>query len=255
MIYIKFLTLYFKTFNKYFNIGLAFSLFIQFLIFVYFDPNSQTSISKFVNFLSNASLSFISAYIFYFIYPHAYTQTKKAYLFRFYNNRLLDIIQIKDNLHFYFCNRFKREIEFGTFPNDYLWNDISKINPNDPLVYGTRFDKINFLNLFDFLKYFNDIFNKNLNELLLLKEYIDPDILIILLNIKDIFIDQLNGESAKSYNIKDSQFFLRGLMELFNLMIDLNSLFITEKVLYANFFHNDARKRNIEYKSRRIQRQ
>lgn len=255
MIYVEFLILYFKTFNVYFNIGLALSLVAQLIYFLYYDSTSQVNGFSFLNLLNNISLSFISAYIFYFIYPHSFFQTKKAYSFRFYSNRLTDIIQMQTQLHAYLCKRLNQPMDYGRFPNDYIWQEVLKINPNDRIVYDLLLEQKVFSNWFEFFEYLHKLFHRNLTDLLLLKEYIEPDILINLLNIEDTFINNLNRTEGKSFKADNLQVFISGLQEYFNLIIDLNDLFIKEKELYPEFFHHNARKRNIIHRDRRHRRQ
>lgn len=168
----------------------------------------------------NLSFAYITAFIFYFLNVHLQNYKLKVRTFRYIKNKCVRLQALSINLILSLEESAGAvHIGYQKPPKEYVKNLCAKIHPLQPMKYSEleiSFD--NYYLLFDFI----DLETKKLvKDLLMVKDSLDSEMMMLLTFIEDCAEKDLNYSSGFAFQSHNLEFYSRPIYEYRSLCEDL----------------------------------
>nr|WP_299486119.1 hypothetical protein [uncultured Allomuricauda sp.] len=198
-------------------------------------PEKFNGGAKFGVIVNRLCISYISAFIFYFLVVHLKTQKDKENLYSYISGKVRGILNCSEQLIDKMIDHSKTKIK-GKYPTDSELKDICRsINPhsNAPLILGKASNYANWIQL---MLYYKQRSNKATEKVFLKINFLDSDLVILLAKIDDCSHFQSIEFFSKNMPLGNTDFlaFQPDMLKYFELINELNIYYQRRLINYGN---------------------
>lgn len=189
-------------------------------------------------------LSYISAFVFYFVNIHINNERLKTKMFLYINNKIADLVNMNQSLISSIIRRSEPEVTNYQPDFETLRQYCLRINPHKPAILLN--ENIMFKDWFEALNYVHKKSKRAIDDLINIKEAITSDVLELLSRVDDCLENHVNISKGRTIGNQDMEVYSHGIYDYTKLVYKLHKVMREKYKYHEKEHHEKARRANLK---------